>query len=117
MPKLNTQNCSLYFFNACEKIHLFLLDIKKNVHKRKLVPFLLPNSAVHADWLGRVEPAGKADGTRVQNGERGGDGAVQSAEAAAAAGGTKDRRPGYCRRRHVPQRDFADLGAGPQVTD
>ena len=100
-----------------KKFTCFCWISKKDVHKRKLVPFLLPNSAVHADWLGRVEPAGKADGTRVLHGERGCDGAVQSAEAAAAAGGTKDRRPGYCRRRHVPQRDFTGLGAGPQVTD
>jgi len=100
-----------------KKFTCFCRVSKKTCTKENWLLFLLPDSAVHADWLGCVEPAGKADGTRVLHGERGGDGAVQSAEAAAAAEGTKDRRPGYCRRRHVPQRDFTGLGAGPQVTD
>ena len=36
MPKLNTENCSLY---VCEKIHQFLSSTKRDAHKRKLVPF------------------------------------------------------------------------------
>ena len=40
MPELNTRNCSLYFFNVCEKIHQFRSSIKIDANKRKLVLFL-----------------------------------------------------------------------------
>jgi len=39
MPKLNTWTVANTFLNVCEKIHLFLSSIKKDAHKRILVPF------------------------------------------------------------------------------
>ena len=48
-----------------------------------------------------AESAGEADRTRVLHGQRGGDGAVQGAEAAAAARGPQDRRPRHRRRRQL----------------
>jgi len=40
MPKLNTRNCST-FVNIGEKIRQFLSSVKRDAHKRKLVPFLV----------------------------------------------------------------------------
>ena len=40
LPKLNTRNCSLCFpLRYVKKIHKFLPSIRKDAHKRKLVPF------------------------------------------------------------------------------